>query len=70
LQVDKDDEKNHPHLLIQPIAQLGNAALDLVELDGLLLAVSLYDVHDVVRCDGGEKNDMLCFVLVLLFSVR
>jgi len=70
LQVDKDDDKNHPHLLIQPIAQLGNAALDLVELDGLLLAVSLYDVHDVVRCDGGEKNDMFCSCVVVFSEMR
>jgi len=54
---EKERERESSHLLIQPIAQLGDAALDLVELDGLLLAVALYDVHGVVRCDGGEKND-------------
>jgi hypothetical protein len=39
------ETRNISHLLIQPIAQLGDAALDLVELAALLLAVALYDVH-------------------------
>ncbi len=50
------------HLLIQTVAQLGDAALDLVELAALLLAVALYNVHGVVRCGryGDEIMKQLC----------
>ena len=33
------------HLLIQPVAKLGYAALDFIELAALLLAVAFYDIH-------------------------
>ena len=43
-ETDDDDETD---LLIQPIAQLGDAALDLVELAALLLPISLDNIHMV-----------------------
>lgn len=50
------------HLLIKPIAQLRDPALNLVELAALLLPVSLYNVHHgwIEEVGGSPSLDRKC----------